>query len=350
MRRFSVLIKPTKTGREIARPQNTTKADVNEILVGYFIRPGSATDPFKYYKNKTEVKSAYNQKSEQLPYEFWDMEVKRAKVMAKAFMKYAKDNKYGTVVKEIVWTARNGSLGNAVGYPVAQTGPGKNPSDIVVCFSNPTITGSSKSKTKRSCSWLGLSAKSTGTPGDIAFTNPGLGVVSQDLFGSKTHLPQMIEKHKKKFESKYSQLQGLNNTQLKSKLDADKGLREEARKFGLVCLADIRDEILTKMMKLDYNDWQKFMLDFVQSDFEGPHYLKITGHGQKEPYTASIEDPSANKKTKGIKGPSLLLEESGDTSINVYSFDDKPLFKVRMKWSSAPLASSIKLSGDPLGS
>ena len=350
MRRISVLKKPTKTTREIARPPNTTKADVNEILVGYFIKPGPASDPFQGYKNKTEVSAAYKDKSEQLPYDLWYMEMKRAEVMAKSFMKYAKDNKIGTRVKEIVWTARAGSLGNAVGYPVAQTGPGKNPSDLVVCFSNPTRAGSTKSKTKAASSWLGLSAKSTGTPGDIAFTNPGLGVVSEDLFGDRTHLPNMIEKHKKKFESKYSDLQGLTNNQLKSTLDKDSGLREEARKFGLVCLADIRNAIITRFTKLDYEEWQKFMLDFVQSDFEGPHYLKITGHGQKEPFTASIEDPSVNKKTKGIKGPNLLLEESGDTSINVYSFDDKPLFKVRMKWSSAPLASSIKLSGDPLRS
>lgn len=343
-----MITKPVNKNREKPSPPNTTKADVNEILVGYFIKPGTQQDPFRHFSNKQEVKRAYKDKSEQLTYDLWYMEMRRAEEMAKVFLEYAKRNKYGTTVKEIVWTARNGSLGEAVGYPVPQTGPGKNPSDIVVCFSNPTVRTNAKSKSKKSGSWLGLSAKSTAGSGDIGFANPGLGTISKSLFGDEKHLSSIIDQHTAKFKEKYKNLKNLNNTEMKNVLKSDPGLKDEASKYGLICLRDIRDAIVKQITEMKYEEWQAFMLDFVQAEFQGPHYIKITGHGTKEPFTASMEDPAENKKTRGIKGPNLLLEESGDTSINVYSYEDKPLFKIRMKWESSPLSSTIKLSGDPL--
>ena len=339
--------KPVKKTREMPKPPNTTKADVNEILFGYFLKPGSKSDPFSIYSNESEVAKAFKDKSEQLPYELWYMELRRAEEMAKDFLSYAKQNGYGTSIKEVVWTARNGSLGNAVGYDVPQTGPGKNPSDVVVCFTNPVKRGSKKGSEK-GCSWLGVSAKSTAGSGDIGFSNPGLGTISQDLFGNKTHLSKIVDKHKDMFTKKYSQLRGKSNTEMKKMIRADEALGVEAAQDGLKCLQDVRNEIIEKVLNMEYHEWQDFMMDFIQAKFKGPHYIKLTGHGKKEPFHATLEDPAVNKKTRGIKGPQVLLEESGDTSINVYSYQDKPLFKIRMKWESAPLSSTVKLSGDPL--
>lgn len=339
--------KPVKKNREVPNPSNTTKADVNEILFGYFVKPGTKANPFSGYSNQAEVEKAYKDKAEQLPYDFWYMEMRRAEEMAKEFIKYAKQHGYGTKIKEIVWTARNGSMTDAVGYPVPQKGTGKNPSDVLVCFSNPKSRGSGN-KTKKGCSWLGVSAKSTAKFQDIGFANPGLGVISQDLFKNKSHLPNIVEKCKDKFTDKYTELKGKSNVDIKKILKQNDALKVEARAAGLECLQQIRNEMIGKVVKMEYHEWQDFMMDFVQATFEGPHYIKLTGQGAKEPFKAVLEDPIVNKKTRGIKGPQVLLEESGDTSINVYSYEDKPLFKIRMKWESSPLSSTVKLSGDPL--
>ena len=339
--------KPVNKQREQPRPQNTTKADVNEILFGYFLSPGPASDPFSIYSNKSEVVRAYNDKAEQLPYDLWYMELRRAEEMAKVFKDYAKKNGYGTKIAEVVWTARNGSLGQAVGYSVPQTGPGKNPSDVIVRFSDSKKPRGKNSTKSKGGAWLGASAKSTASGGEIAFANPGLGTISQDLFNNKQHLNKIIDKHKSAFIKKYSELRGLSNSAMKQRLKQNPALMEEARIAGTVALREVRDAIIDRIVKLDYEDWQKFLLDFIQADFQGPHYVKVTGQGNKEPFRAIIEDPAENKKTRGIRGPNLILEDIGDNSILVYSYEGKKLFRIRMKWESAPMVTSIKLSGDP---
>ena len=87
--------------------------------------------------------------------------------MAKESIRWAKANGYSGNVSKVWWTARPGSMSEAVGAEVDQK---KNPTDILVKFSAGPANG-----------WLGLSAKATKGKGDIGFKNPGIGSMEQDL-------------------------------------------------------------------------------------------------------------------------------------------------------------------------
>ena len=77
-----------------------------------------------------------------------------------------------------------------------------------------------------------------------------------------------------------------------------------------------------------------------------PYYIKVTGHGKREPFTASVMDPTNNPKMKSLAADEVKLVKVGNESIGVAA-GEKKIMKMRFKYESEKLASSIKLSGDP---
>ena len=77
-----------------------------------------------------------------------------------------------------------------------------------------------------------------------------------------------------------------------------------------------------------------------------PPYVKVTGKGKGVPYTADVEDPLNNPKLKAILSEKISFEEVGNDSIGVKA-GAKKVLKMRFKYESEKLASSLKMSGDP---
>jgi len=77
-----------------------------------------------------------------------------------------------------------------------------------------------------------------------------------------------------------------------------------------------------------------------------PPYIKVTGMGKKEPYTAKVEDPLHNPKLDAINKGKMTVEKVGNESIGVKA-GSYQILKMRFKFESEKLASSVKLSGDP---
>ena len=77
-----------------------------------------------------------------------------------------------------------------------------------------------------------------------------------------------------------------------------------------------------------------------------PPYIKVTGKGNKAPYSAVAMDPINNPKLTALSAHNIKLEKVGNESIGV-SAGDKRIMKIRFKFESEKMASSLKLSGDP---
>jgi hypothetical protein len=62
--------------------------------------------------------------------------------------------------------------------------------------------------------------------------------------------------------------------------------------------------------------------------------------------TAKVEDPLKNEKLSAIVSGQITLQKVGNESIGV-SAGGKKILKMRAKFESEKLASTIKFSGDP---
>lgn len=300
--------------------QNTLSADVNEIMTGYFINGGEWFSP--------DAKSHCNTRLQQISSEEAGIQIARAKVMASEFIAWAKSNGYSGTVAKVWWTARPGSMSAAVGQPVDQR---KNPTDILVKFSSGPANG-----------FLGLSAKSTASKGDIGFKNPGVGTVDKSLgLGLAREYENQLKQAIKKW--------GLpeNASQRKSFIRANPGIQKQTQEVGAQILHDMRDEMFVAVSRLSQDKLLKYLLnDWMDADVVYPPYVKVTGKGTKEPFTADVSDPTSNPKLKALTTSNIVLSKEGTTAIGVAA-GGKRIMKMRFKFESEKLASAVKLTGDP---
>jgi len=75
-----------------------------------------------------------------------------------------------------------------------------------------------------------------------------------------------------------------------------------------------------------------------------PAYIKITGNGTKEPYSALLLDPLKNDKAMAIASKKITVEAVGNDSVGIRA-GGKKIFKMRFKYESQAMASSLKMSG-----
>ena len=298
--------------------RNTDLADVNEIYCAYYLNgekfPDSASE------------SQYNKKLAMLSGEQGAQQIGRAIVMGDEFLKWAKAEGY-TGVKNVYWTARPGFSFKAVtGTDVDQK---KNPTDVLIEFNRG--------------GFLGLSAKSTSGKGDIGFKNPGVGTVEKDL-GIKL---SPINKTKEKFIVESFKLPTSASSR-KSAIRRNKAVQTQTDKMGSEVLKECRDVMLKKLNTLQLAKRREYItkswIDASQDLF--PPYVKVTGKGRKAPYTADVEDPLNNPKLKAILSEKISFEAVGNDSIGVKA-GSKKILKMRFKYESEKLASSLKMSGDP---
>jgi len=298
---------------------NTLISDINEILVGYFLNNE------KWYDNQAKAK--YLQRIKQVTPENLNRATGHAKVMAEEFLKYAKTHGYKLPIKHIYWTARPGIMTTIVGVEVDQS---KNPTDTLILFSRGPSNG-----------WLGLSAKSTKGRGEIGFKNPGVGTVDKAL-GTN-----IGETYKQQLAQAVAVL-GLPNTDAKRKLfiRANAKLKEKTEKLGVLMLAAMRDDLYSRLNLMKPKDLLEYLMtDWMNADVMYPPYVKITGQGNKEPYSATVLDPTKNEKLDALASLKFELEKVGNESIGVMA-NNKKIMKMRFKFESEKLASSIKMSGE----
>jgi hypothetical protein len=299
---------------------NTVLSDINEIQTGYFLNGE------KWFDN--DAKAQFNLRVKQAtPNEVADA-IGKARVMATEFKKWARANGYSGTVKQVWWTARPNSMSQAVGYPVDQK---KNPTDILVKFTSGPADG-----------FLGLSAKATQGSGDIGFKNPGLGTIDRNLnISLAVEYANQLQQTIKKF--------GLPDSAQTRKeyIRTNDGIKKQTEEIGVKILSAMRDELMVRLEKFNQKDLFKYLLtDWMDADVLKPPYVKVTGQGNKEPYKAVVMDPTKNEKLEALGKYPITLEKVGNESIGVKA-GDKKIMKIRFKFESEKMASSVKLSGDP---
>lgn len=303
-----------------AKTANTVLSDINEIWTGYVLAGNKWFD--------AAAKAQFDQRCGQAKPEEVEDAKGKAVAMAAEFIKWAHANGYSGAIKKVWWTARPGSMASAVGQPVDQK---KNPTDILVQFTSGPAEG-----------FLGLSAKATQTKGDIGFKNPGIGTVDRAL-GIKladeyaNQLQQTIAKFKLPASA------GAR----KEFIRADAKIKSQTEAIGVQILAAMRDELLVRMNTMSQQALLKYLLtDWMDAEVIYPPYLKVTGQGNKPPYKAVVMDPIKNEKLEALGLHEITLEKTGNESIGVKA-GDKKIMKIRFKFESEKMASSVKLSGDP---
>jgi hypothetical protein len=300
---------------------NTDLSDINEIYLGYFLAGESWFDK----KAKEQVTS----KKRRVKPEQAEDQINKARVMAQEVLKWAKKEGYKGGIVGVWWTARAGSMSAAVGREVDQT---KNPTDILIRFKSGPAEG-----------FLGISAKSTLGSGDIGFKNPGMGTMEKVLgidLGSinQKYVDQIIKKYELSPVA----------AKRKSEIRDNPKIQEKTEKLGSQALSEMRDLMFLKLKSMKGNELQKFILNnWLDSNKTlYPPYIKVTGRGKKEPYTAVVEDPLHNPKLDAINKGKMSVEKVGNESIGVKAGSYQVL-KIRFKYESEKLATSVKLTGDP---
>lgn len=301
----------------------THAADINEIMVGYYLNGGKWFD--------RDAEKQYKEKKKKVNSELHDAQVARAKVMAEKFIAWSRTKGY-TQVKQVYWTARPGSLQSAVDPSGRiEISPKENPTDILVRFARGPANG-----------LLGVSAKATGTRQDIGFKNPGLGTIEQ-LLGLKLNgiLQSYIDKAIKLYG--LSESAGIRKQEIRK----NKKVQEKTQELGTKAMHDVVEEILKKMKRMRPEELRKYILTaWMNAGKVYPPYVKVTGFGAKEPYSAKVEDPLANDKLAAINKGNIRLDKEGNATILV-SANGRHIMKMRAKFESEKLASAFKFSGDP---
>ena len=298
--------------------RNTLVADVNELLVGYYLNNE------KWYDDS--AKKQYENRVKEVDPKDLERATGHAEIMAKEFLKYARQKGYGKVSK-VYWTARAGSMTKLTGVDVDQR---KNPTDTLIKFSTGPSDG-----------WLGLSAKSTKGKGEIGFKNPGAGTVDKKLN------IDLVNTYKQILEKTINDLDLPKSTkQRKSFIRANNEIKSKTTKIGTDLMSDLRDKLFTKLDSMSNSDLLDYFLDdWLDANIMYPPYVKVTGKGNKKPFSASLIEPTENEKNEALKSLDFALEKVGNESIGIKA-KGKKIFKMRFKFESEKMASSMKLSGE----
>lgn len=296
---------------------NTDSADINEIQLGAFL-----SNNWKNFVDSSQAKTQLELKRKKVGELEFATQTQKAEAMAKEVMSWAKSNGFSGKISGVWWTARPGVLSKAVGQDVDSR---KNPTDILIKFD----TGK----------FLGISAKSTKTQGDIGFKNPGYGTIEKSLGKFKEEYPQKAIDELLLIHSNLSR----SAPQRKSQVRSNPPAKEKAEELGSRVLNQIRDDLYSKLKLMNEKDLAQYILDdWMDAKEVYPRYIKVTGMKTG----ATVEDPLANSKIDALVRGKIKLEKIGNDSVGVTA-SGKRIMKMRAKYESQKLASSVKFSGDP---
>ncbi len=300
----------------ITEMANTDSADINEIQLGFFL-----SNNWKNFDGANAAKKQLKDKTDKVGTAEYNSQTEKAKAMAKEVLSWSKDNGYSGKVKRVWWTARPGILAKAVGKTVDSR---KNPTDILVQFSDDKF--------------LGLSAKSTKTQGDIGFKNPGLGTIEKAV----GKMPNFAQDAVDTLMKNYPNLSTAASKR-KAEIRADDGIGKASEYLGTAVLNKIRDDLFKKLNGMREKDLVDYIInDWMDATAVYPRYIKITGMR----VGAKVEDPLSNSKLSKLMLGNIKLVKVGNDSVGIMA-DGNRIMKMRAKYESQKLASTIKFSGDP---
>jgi hypothetical protein len=301
------------------RASHTDIADVNEILLGYYCAGGD----WSAYEDSNNVKRQYESKVQKLADEQVEQQDDRAKRMARETLKWAKSNGYRGRVAKVWWTARKGSLQRAVG----KTGrvDSGNPTDTLLQFT--------------SGDFLGLSAKSTLGETDIGFKNPGMGTIERLL---NIDLSSIKKQYEQNFIDKYDLPTSAKDR--KKAIRADSEIKSAADEQRTKLMNEMRDRLLSRLNSLSESDAREHIVSnwLDAAEIIYPSYIKVTGTRSG----VLIENPLENTKLEALNKGDIEFSAVGNDSVGVTA-SGKKIMKMRFKYESQALASSMKMSGDP---
>lgn len=317
----------------LGESRNTLGADINEILLALIASDslGGDTSKFVNYEQalqtvnqrKTQLTSA--QKSAEL-----EIQSRRAIEMFKEIEDWRQQNGFGGEITRVWWTARPNILLGAL--PGASPG---NPTDVLY-----EIAGAG------GIEYLGISAKSSKANKDIAFKNPGAGTIAKILnLNSKQIITSITSQA---VQTMNLPVTAKDRKAMLKSLDETHPTRVQANQIGSQIENLLRDDLLKKFQQMPTQDVRQH-LSKVWLDVEDayPFYIKCLGYGlPSKSYGAQVFDPINNDKYKALMSQNISFEKSGQNSIGVKAGNQK-IMKIRYKYESTKLATSMKLSGEP---
>jgi len=306
----------------LTEQSHTLAADINEIGLAY-----NLVDGWKGFIDNSEAKSILNKRLQELGQEEFDIQMDRAYLMAREVLHWARSNGYKGKPKKVWWTARAGVLSKAVGRNVDPT---QNPTDVLIQFSDGQF--------------LGVSAKSTKTQGEIPFKNPGIKTIDKQLGLSMGKRADEITKELVKNLGLPASAKARKSFLRKKE---NKEIQQSTISAGFAIMTDIRDTLLKKLRSMSPDAAREHILTtWLNAIPTYPPYIKATGHGKGSKLKVTIMDPLKNQKTTLLMNNSPEFEPVGVDSVGV-SAGGHHIMKMRVKFESEKLASSIKFSGDP---
>ena len=328
----------------VRESRNTHGADVNEILFAYIAAGNTFGDGFV---NGEEAEAILREKTSRVEEPEYEDQYQRAVHSFEQTMEWAVENGWDGNVARVWWTARPNVLASASRLPLGdgtfqEASPG-NPTDVLLQFDDEKF--------------LGVSLKSMKPPkGDIGFKNPGVGAIGRSLDINliaalnqmdanaldQLGVPQMTQDKRKKW----------------LRQQANSAIRTETEKVGKLMLGTLRDVLMAHMESMSVDEVRKHILSqWMDAGDLYPYYIKVTGRGTAaKGYNASAEDPSNNDQFRAlVSADSFRLHKAGtgkdwEATIGVEAVTNgKPsrILKMRFKFESEKLASSLKMSGDP---
>jgi len=244
----------------------------------------------------------------------------------------------GYKINDVIWTAqlRGDSLAKAAG--IQGLSEQNNQSDILL-----KVTKDGKEETIG----VSLKAATSGTtyPKDIPFFNGGLGKESR-RFGVTD-----LEAETKNLASKARKRLGVTasgQSQQKAQIKADASLKKRADEEGSKILRTVRDRLISRMETMDQNELRNLLSTMTGAPTGAGTQLKtlkLTGYA-KGSQSTKIEDAVDGRVPRALRGAARFeVVPAGNGGIRIIA-DGVPLMKVRAKFASQALASSIKFSGE----
>lgn len=298
---------------------NTLGADINEIWFGYVM----VGKNWAKFSNDAKAQLAMRQK--QVSVLEYEAQVARAEIMAVEFSAWAASAGYKGKPVKAYWTARPG----AVPKNKIEFDQKKNPTDILLEYAGNKF--------------IGVSAKSTKGSGDIGFKNPGLGTIEVAL---KIDLKTILEEDVKTIVKKLKLPESASER--KAAIRANPTVQAKTQDLGSKTLGKVRDAMFVKLKSMTPAKLRDHIISNWMDAGRGmvPPYVKVTGMGNKPPFKAKVEDPTDNDKIRAIMNKPITLEKVGNEGIMV-SAGGKKILRMRAKFESEKLASTIKFTADP---
>jgi len=247
--------------------------------------------------------------------------------------------KEGYTIDEVVWTAQLRGDGLAKAAGIEGLNERNNQSDILFKVTN-------KDGEKET---LGVSLKaatgSTTYPRDIPFFNGGLGTESR-RFGLQG-LDEETNKMAADARSKLG-ITSKGQSAQKAAIKGDASLKKQADAEGAKITQLVRDRMINQMQTMDQNELRGLLSTMTGAPTGAGAALKtykLTGYA-KGSQSTKIEDAVDGRVPRALREAArFTIVPTGNSSIRIEA-DGVPLMKVRAKYASQALASSIKFSGE----